>query len=394
MEPMQLRTIPPERTQGKRVLLRVDVNIPHDTQGWPVVGSVRVRAAARTIAAYAHAGARVIVLAHRGEPKGADPLLSIERVAEETMREAALGARGRFVEAMPLQELRSLVRTMAPGDVLWLENIRFHPGEMANSEVFAQELATLGELYVNDAFGVLHRRQASVCALTKFLPTYAGPTVVAECAALEHARSAQEHPCVAVVGGGKLSTKMGALSALLQKADTVFLGTGLAALFVAAQGKEVGRTPVSVAEVELARTLLHHPAIRLPEEVLLEGVNGQTRLGSMENVQPDEMMVDWGSRALPPLHAALKEARLVFWNGPVGVVERPHSRVGTDVLAQAIAQVGRTPKTYAVAGGGETVEAIEVLGLADFFDWVSTGGGAMLAFVGDEPMPGLEPLML
>jgi phosphoglycerate kinase len=390
---VRLRTIHPQELSGKRVLLRVEVNVPHTQDGWPMAGR-RLQAAARSVALYAQAGARVVVLAHRGEPKGPDAALSTERVAEEVMRQAALGARGRFLPSLPLEQIRSQVEAMALGDVLWLENLRFHPGECANSEVFAAELARLGDVLVNDAFGVLHRRQASVCALAKLLPTYAGPTVTEECAALERLRDPKEHPCIAVVGGGKLSTKLAAIRVLLERADAVFVGAGMAALFAAAEGKGVGATPAPASEVALARTLLHAPALRLPQEVLIVGEDGSARLGGFDGIAPGERVVDWGPRALLPLQAALATAALVFWNGPVGVVEDPQSRVGTDAVAQAIAAVGRTPKTYAVVGGGETGEAIDALGLTDFFDWVSTGGGAMLAYVGGESLPGMQALML
>lgn len=383
---MLYRQVQPAATTGKRVLLRVDLDVPVEP-GVPVGATARLLAALVSIRAYQEAGARVVVIGHRGRPEPNDlsytlaPIARwlLEQLPEGTATFAGLQAHGQLVAA---------THAMAPGDVLIVENLRLHPGERTNDPTFAKELAALGDVYVNDAFGSSHRTHASMVGVTEYLPGGIGPHVAAELQGLQPILEADRSPYVAVVGGKKIRSKMHALTALLQKADVVYVGGAIATTCFAAQGLAVGTSHMDEEELKLAAKLLASDRLHLPEDVLV-----QTEGGTYERRLPDQItagdaVVDLGPDALKQMVTDVRTAQLVLWNGPLGVIEQTPSRVASDGLAHVFVDVARG-NAYGVVGGGNTVGLLEDLKVQDFVDHVSTGGGAMLEYVGGQTLPAL-----
>lgn len=386
---MKVRTINVDELKGKRVLLRVDLDIP--VEGGEIQkGLVRFDSALGTIKQLQEAGARTVVIGHRGRPEGVDLAFSVEPVAQALIAKLPPGT-SQFVSLANAQDVVATTQNMAKGDVLILENLRFHPGERGNDETFAKQLAQLGDVYMNDAFGNCHRDHASMTTVTQFLDSYAGPTIQHELKALDPIRLGDRHPYVAVVGGKKISSKLHALTALLDHADHVFVGGAIATTFFVAQGLEVGASHYEEAEVALAEKLLDAKKLTLPVDIVVRRADGTYHATKPNNVGKDESIVDLGPESIAMMRPIILQADMLLWNGPLGIIEEQPSRVGSDAIAHVVAEVARG-SVYGVVGGGNTVGLLEDLGITDFVDHVSTGGGAMLEYVGGQTLPALAVL--
>ena len=380
--------------EGKRALVRVDLNVP--MQDGVVTDDTRLRATLPTVTELADKGAIVLLLAHFGRPKGEPrPDMSLALVTKPY--EHVLGRPVRFLGEWD----KDAVATLAPGDVAILENTRFDPGEEKNDPGFAARLAALGDFYVDDAFSAAHRAHASTEAIAHLLPAYAGRAMAAELKALEAALGHPERPVAAVVGGAKVSTKLEVLRHLVGKVDHLIIGGGMANTFLAARGIGVGK---SLAERDLAATaedILEaadkaHCTVHLPYDVVVAkefAANPPSlRTCNVHEVAPDEMILDIGPVAVEALADVLKTCRTLVWNGPLGAFETPPFDAATTALARIAAALTQEGSLVSVAGGGDTVAALNHAGVADSFTFVSTAGGAFLEWMEGKPLPGVEAL--
>jgi phosphoglycerate kinase len=390
------RTLDDADVAGKRVLVRVDLNVPMDNG--KVSDPTRIERVAPTITEIADKRGKVILLAHFGRPKGRDPKDSLKPVAAEVAR--VLGRPVGFADDCIRDAAERAVAAMQPGDILCLENTRFHKEEEKNDPAFVAALAKLGDLYVNDAFSAAHRAHASTEGLARVLPAYAGRTMQAELEALGRALDHPEKPVAAVVGGAKVSTKLELLGNLIAKVDALIIGGGMANTFLAAQGKAVGK---SLCEHELAGTAREILAkakargceIVLPVDVVVAktfAANAPSRVVDADQVGADEMILDIGPRAVEHVCSVLARAKTLVWNGPFGAFELEPFDNGTVEVAEAAAELTEAGKLVSVAGGGDTVAALNAAGVADRFSYVSTAGGAFLEWLEGKPLPGVEAL--
>lgn len=379
---------------GKRVLVREDLNVPMaDGQ---VTDDTRLRAAVPTVAELADKGAKVLVLAHFGRPKGQrNPEMSLALVTRPF--EQVLGRPVRFIDDEGAAEA---IATLKDGDVAILENTRFDPGEEKNAPETVERLAALGDLYVNDAFSAAHRAHASTEGLAHKLPAYAGRQMEAELDALDKALGNPEHPVAAVVGGAKVSTKLDVLKHLVSRVDHLIIGGGMANTFLAARGVNVGK---SLAEHDLTGTAdeIFDAAeaagctIHLPYDVVVAKEfkpNPETRTVNVHEVASDEMILDIGPAATEALGDVLKTCRTLVWNGPLGAFETPPFDVATMTLAKTVAALTREGSLVSVAGGGDTVAALNQAGVAGDMTFVSTAGGAFLEWMEGKELPGVSAL--
>jgi len=379
---------------GKRVLVREDLNVPMaDGQ---VTDDTRLRAAVPTVAELADKGAKVLILAHFGRPKGQrNPEMSLALVTRPF--EHVLGRPVRFIDDEGAAEA---IATLKDGDVAILENTRFDPGEEKNAPETVERLAALGDLYVNDAFSAAHRAHASTEGLAHRLPSFAGRQMEAELDALDKALGAPEHPVAAVVGGAKVSSKLDVLKHLVSRVDHLIIGGGMANTFLAARGVDVGK---SLAEHDLTGTAeeIFDAAdaagctIHLPYDVVVAKEfkpNPATRTVNVHEVAPDEMILDIGPAASEALADVLKNCRTLVWNGPLGAFETPPFDVATMALAKTVAALTREGSLVSVAGGGDTVAALNQAGVADDMTFVSTAGGAFLEWMEGKELPGVKAL--
>ena len=379
---------------GKRVLVREDLNVPMaDGQ---VTDDTRLRAAVPTVAELADKGAKVLVLAHFGRPKGQrNPEMSLALVTRPF--EQVLGRAVRFIDDEGAAEA---IATLKDGDVAILENTRFDPGEEKNAPETVARLAALGDLYVNDAFSAAHRAHASTEGLAHKLPAYAGRQMEAELDALDKALGNPEHPVAAVVGGAKVSTKLDVLKHLVSRVDHLIIGGGMANTFLAARGVNVGK---SLAEHDLTGTAdeIFDAAeaagctIHLPYDVVVAREfkpNPETRTVNVHEVASDEMILDIGPAATEALGDVLKTCRTLVWNGPLGAFETPPFDAATMTLAKTVAALTREGSLVSVAGGGDTVAALNQAGVAGDMTFVSTAGGAFLEWMEGKDLPGVSAL--
>jgi phosphoglycerate kinase len=383
--------------RGKRVLVREDLNVPMD--GARVTDDTRLRAAAPTIAELADKGAIVLVLAHFGRPKGErNPDMSLALVTKPLSD--VLGREVRFIDDCAGAEAEAAVAGLQPGDIAVLENARFHKGEEKNDPALAQAIARLGDLYVNDAFSAAHRAHASTEGLAHILPAFAGRSMQVELEALEKALGNPEHPVAAVVGGAKVSTKLDVLKHLVAKVDHLIIGGGMANTFLAARGVDVGK---SLCEHDLKDTVLEileaadkaDCTVHLPYDVVVAKefrANPPVRIANVHDVAADEMILDVGPAAVEALGDALKTCRTLVWNGPLGAFEIPPFDAATVALAQTAAALTQSGSLISVAGGGDTVAALNQAGVADRFTFVSTAGGAFLEWMEGKELPGVAAL--
>jgi phosphoglycerate kinase len=390
---MSPRTIRDLDVAGKTVLVRVDFNLP--LEAGRVTDTSRIRATLPTIEYLREHGAKVVLMSHLGRPDGqVKPELSLAPVAREL--EKLLGAEVALAPDCLGPEAETVVDRLRPGEIALLENLRFHPEEEANDARFARQLANLGDLYVNDAFGTAHRAHASTAGIAAYLPSAAGLLMEKELSALGGILEAPGRPLVAIIGGAKVSTKLGVLEHLLGRVDALLVGGGMANTFLHAQGHEVGRSLLEEELVPTASELMRGAEERritllLPSDVLVADrveAGADCRVVPIDQVPAGQTIVDIGPRTVESFDAQIDRAGTVLWNGPMGVFEIPEFGAGTKAMADRLAR----SSAITVIGGGESVAAVEQLGLADQMTHVSTGGGATLKFLEGIELPGVAAL--
>ena len=390
------RTLDQADVKGKRVLVRLDLNVPMDNG--KVADATRIERAAPTITELVSKGAKVILLSHFGRPKGRDPKESLKPVAAEVSR--VIGKPVAFADDCIGEVAEKAVAAMKDGDVLCLENTRFHKEEEKNDPAFVDALAKLGDLWVADAFSAAHRAHASTEGLGHKLPAYAGRSMQAELEALGKALEAPTRPVAAIVGGAKISTKLDLLGNLLNKVDVLIIGGAMANTFLAAQGKAVGK---SLAEMDLlgtARDILAkakqmNKEIVLPVDLIVAekfAANAPSRAVDTDHVGASEMALDIGPKSISYVVSVLARVKTLVWNGPFGAFEMEPFDTGTVEVAEAAAELTQAGKLVSIAGGGDTVSAMNVAGVADRLTYISTAGGAFLEWMEGKALPGVEVL--
>jgi len=388
----------PEDLTGKKVLVRVDLNVPMD--GAKVTDDTRLRALLPTVLELSDRGAIVLLLSHFGRPKGETrPDMSTAQLVLPLHR--LTGRSVRFIEDCQGPEAARAITTMLPGNIGVLENSRFHDGEEKNDPVLAKAMAALGDYYVDDSFSTAHRAHASTEGITHFLPSFAGRAMEAELKALGRALGEPERPVAAVVGGAKVSTKLAVLGHLVSKVDHLIIGGGMANTFLAARGVNVGK---SLCEHELTgeanaifdRAEAAGCTIHLPYDVVVAkefAANPPSvRTCNVHEVAADEMILDIGPAAVEALADVLKTCRTLVWNGPLGAFEAPPFDAATVALAKSAAALTKDGGLVSVAGGGDTVAALNLAGVAGDFTFVSTAGGAFLEWMEGRTLPGVAAL--
>ena len=382
--------------KGKRVLVRVDFNVPmHDGK---VADVSRIERNAPTITEIADKGGRVVLLSHYGRPKGRDPKESLKPVAAAVA--AIIGRPIGFADDCVGEVAERAVAALKPGDILCLENTRFHPGEENNDIDFAKRLARLGDIFVDDAFSVAHRAHASVEAIAHLLPAYAGRAMQEELEALNMALHAPDRPVTAIVGGAKISTKLDLLGNLMTHVDTLIIGGAMANTFLLALGKPVGKSLVEPDLVATARDILAKAkaggrSIVLPVDVvvapkLASGV--ATRVVATDAVGATDMILDIGPRSVEQAISVLARSKTLVWNGPFGAFEHEPFDAGTVAVAEAAAELTADGRLVSIAGGGDTMAALNLAGVTGRFTYVSTAGGAFLEWLEGKTLPGVEVL--
>ena len=390
------RTLDEANVAGKRVLVRVDLNVP--MENGRVADDTRIRAAVPTIKEISDKGGKAILLSHFGRPKGRDESQSLAPIVASVAK--VLGKPVAFAKDCIGAEAEKAVAAMKPGDVLVLENTRFHAGEEKNAADFVAALSKLGDLYVNDAFSAAHRAHASTEGLARKLPAYAGRSMQAEIEALTRALEAPQRPLAALVGGAKISTKIELLGNLVAKVDFLVIGGGMANTFLAAQGKNVGKSICEKEMLGTARAILAKAKsgkcrIVLPVDVVVAkkfAAFAPSQVVSVDDVKDDDLILDIGPRAIEQFIATLARAKTLVWNGPMGGFELEPFDTGTLEMAEAAAELTAAGKLVSIAGGGDTVAALHKAGAAGRFTYVSTAGGAFLEWLEGKPLPGVEAL--
>ena len=394
----RVRSIDGVDVHGKRVLVRVDFNVP--IEGGAVADPTRITRVLPTIAKLAREGAKVIVLSHLWRPKGVvSPETSLRPVAQK-MKELMPGTTVRFVGDCIGEEAKRGLGALNPGDVAVLENLRFYPGEEKNDPGFAKKLAAHGDLYVDDAFSSAHRAHASIEAIADLLPAYAGLLMMAEITALGEALENPERPVMAIIGGAKVSTKIEVLTNLVTHMDVLVVGGGMANTFLLAQGVKIGASfsePdfVATAKDIMARAQQAGCEIVLPSDVVVakalkEGVDWQ--VCPVGRVPADGMILDFGPESVADMKRRLASVRTVLWNGPLGAFETAPFGEATFALAREVARLTKEGKLVSVAGGGDTVRALNEAHVAEDFSYVSTAGGAFLEWLGGHELPAVLAL--
>ncbi len=392
------RTLDDVDVKGKRVLLRVALNVPME-QG-RVSDTTRLERVAPTINEISGKGGKVILLAHFGRPKRREPKDSLKPVAAALAE--VIGKPVAFAEDCIGEPAQTAIAAMKDGDILCLENTRFHKEEEKNDPAFAAELAKLGDIWVNDAFSAAHRAHASTEGLGHRLPAYAGRTMQAELDALGRALESPTKPVIAIIGGAKVSTKIELLENLVSKVDALVIGGGMANTFLHAQGVGIGK---SLAEKDLAATALRiidkaeaaNCAIILPVDAVVAyhfAAKSPSHAYGLDAIPQDGMILDVGPQSIERIHAAIDDAATLVWNGPLGAFETPPFDRGTVLAARHAAARTRERKLISVAGGGDTVAALNQAGVAGDFTYVSTAGGAFLEWMEGKPLPGVEVLKI
>jgi len=390
------RTLDQADVRGKRVLVRVDFNVP--VENGKVADLTRIERVAPTIREIAARGGKVILISHFGRPKGFDPKQSLKPFAPAIAE--VLGRPVAFAGDCVGEKARTAVDAMRAGDVLCLENTRFHRGEEKNDPAFVAELAALGDIFVNDAFSVAHRAHASVASLGRKLPTYAGRTMQDELDALGKVLDTPIRPLAAIVGGAKVSTKLDLLGSLLAKVDILLIGGGMANTFLAALGHPVGKSLCEHELLPTAREIMAKARDRKREIVLPADVvaakafaaNAPSRVVAVDGVADDEMILDIGPRSVEHVCSVLARVKTLVWNGPFGAFELEPFDNGTIEVAEAAAELTAAGKLISVAGGGDTVAALNRAGVTERFSYVSTAGGAFLEWLEGKALPGVEVL--
>jgi phosphoglycerate kinase len=392
------KTIDSERVSGKRVLVRVDLNVP--MKNGKVSDATRIERAAPTLKELADKGARVIVLSHFGRPDGKRvPEMSLQPLVEPLAK--ALGRPVAFAEDCVGPQAEAAVNALKPGEVLLLENLRFHAEEEKNDKGFAEQLSTLGDLYVNDAFSAAHRAHASTEGVAHRLPALAGRLMQAELEALNKALGHPKRPVCAVVGGAKVSTKLDLLGNLVSKVDKLIIGGGMANTFLLAQGIKVGK---SLAEKDLGKTALEildkakaaKCEVLLPVDVVIAGefkAGAPHRVVEATGCPDDQLILDVGPKSIALYEEHVRACATLVWNGPLGAFEMKPFDAGTVALARTVADLTASGKLLSVAGGGDTVAALAAAGVEEKFSYVSAAGGAFLEWMEGKTLPGVAALI-
>lgn len=391
---MAKRTVRDVDVHDKRVLVRVDLNAPQDASG-EVTDDTRLRAVRPTLQYLRTHGAQIILMSHLGRPKGK---------VDERYRMAPIAARLSQILGQPIPvapdcigpEVEAMVAALGPGQMLLLENLRFHPEEEQNDPGFAAALARLGDIYVNDAFGTAHRAHASTEGVAHLLPAVAGLLMQRELEVLGSLLQSPRRPFAAIIGGAKVSTKLSVLRSLLDRVDILVIGGGMACTFLKAQGLEVGESLLEEDLVPAARELITYAADRgvqllLPIDAVVAdrfAADAETRIVPVDEVPPDYRIMDIGPESVRTFEAALEHCQTILWNGPMGVFEMEPFAAGTHAIAAFMAR----SSAVTVVGGGDSVAAVEQQGLAAKMTHVSTGGGATLEFLEGKTLPGVSAL--
>ena len=373
--------------RGKRVLIREDLNVPVDNG--KVTSDVRIRAALPTLEYAVKQGAKVMVMSHLGRPQEG---LSIDRQINSSLE--AVAVRISELSGLKVRLVTSYLEGVSFGDedILLFENIRVNVGEKSNDESLSRKLASLADIFVMDAFGTAHRAQASTEGVARYAPVAcAGPLLSAELSALGKALAEPARPMTAIVGGSKVSSKLEVLNALVEKVDSLVVGGGIANTFLAATGINIGKSLCEVDLLSTAKQLLDRVHIPLPTDVVVAktlSVDAVAMIKSVHEVNADEMILDIGPDSAAAICEMMAQAGTILWNGPVGVFEIPQFALGTKALALSIAE----SQAFSLAGGGDTLAAIEQFGLSDKISYISTGGGAFLEFVEGKTLPAVAAL--
>lgn len=390
------KTVEDLKVEGKRVLVRCDFNVPMDDSG-KITDDTRIVSALPTINYLIENGGKVILMSHLGRPKGeADPKYSLEPVANrlsELLNKAVIFAKDDKVIS---EDVKEIVNNMNNGDVVLLENTRFRNEEKKNDEAFAKELASLGDLFVNDAFGTSHRSHASNVGVSSFLPSAVGFLVKKEIEVMGKALENPERPFVAILGGAKVSDKIGVIENLLEKVDTILIGGGMAYTFLKAKGYGIGTSLLEEDKLDLAGDLLKKAdekdvRILLPVDVVVaKEFKNDTEFKTVKiDSIPDDMMgLDIGTGTVKLFSQVIKDAKTVVWNGPMGVFEMENFKIGTEAIAKAMAET----KAITIIGGGDSASAVEKAGFKDKMTHISTGGGASLEFLEGKELPGIAAI--
>ena len=388
------KTIEDIDVQGKKVLVRVDFNVPLNEAG-EITDETRIQAALPTINYLLEHGAKVILMSHLGRPKGeVKPEFSLAPVAKRLGE--ILDTKVIFAKDCVGKEAREAVDSMEDGQVVLLENLRFHKEETANDPEFAKELASLADIFVNDAFGTAHRAHASTAGVADYLPAVAGYLIGKELSIMGQALEDPQRPFIAILGGAKVSDKIGVIENLLTKVDCLIIGGGMANTFVKAQGFEMGKSLVDDERLGLARDLMEQAKrkgikIMLPSDFVVAkefDANADTQIVAAENIPADAMALDIGPSSRIIFATEIKRAKTVIWNGPMGVAEMPAFANGTRAIAEALAE----SSAITIIGGGDSAAAVKKLGFADKMTHISTGGGASLEFLEGKELPGVAAL--
>ena len=386
---MNKKTVRDIDVKDKRVLVRVDFNVP--IENGKVTDDTRIVASLPTIRDLIGRGAKVILVSHLGRPKGRDEKLSLRPVAERL--QALLGSPVAFVHDTVGPEVERVIQGMKPGDVVLLENVRFYPEEEKNDAAFAKKLASLADVYVNDAFGSAHRAHASTEGVAHYLPAVAGFLMEKELNYLGAALANPARPFVAILGGAKVSDKIKVIDNLLPKVDALLIGGGMANTFLQARGLNIGQSLVEKDKLDVARALLNKAGekIALPVDVVVADkfeANAQSKIVSVDQVPTDWRILDIGPKTIDAFERVLSTAKTVVWNGPLGVFEFPPFAKGTIEIARRLASLNATT----IIGGGDSAAAVEQAGVADKMTHISTGGGASLEFLEGRELPGVAAL--
>jgi phosphoglycerate kinase len=388
---MNKKTVKDIDLKGKRVFMRVDFNVP--MQDGKVTDDKRIRAALPTIKYCLDQGASLLLASHLGRPKGSpDPEFSL-RAASEILS-SLLGLPVKMAPDCVGPEVEAMAKDLKPGEVIMLENTRFHPGEEKNDLDLARQMASLADVYVNDAFGSAHRAHASTEGIARFLPAVSGLLMEQELEYLGRAITNPEHPYIAILGGAKISDKISVVETLLAKCDKLIIGGGMANTFLAANGLNMQDSLVEGASIKMAKDILEHSSDKLilPVDAVIADkfdAEANTQIVDVDKIPAGWRMLDVGPKTLELYKRELTGAKLIVWNGPVGVFEMPKFAEGTFALAKMLAESGATT----VIGGGDSASAVKKAGVAKQMTHVSTGGGASLEFLEGKELPGVAALM-
>ncbi|HBM80992.1 MAG: phosphoglycerate kinase [Clostridiales bacterium] len=394
---MNKKTVKDIEILGKRILVRCDFNVPQDADG-NITDDRRIRSALPTIKYLKEHGGKVILMSHLGRPKGTgyEKKFSLKPVADRLSK--LLGEKVYFAEDGDVvgKNAKEIAAKLKNGEVMLLENVRFVKGETKNDSEFARKLASLGDVFVNDAFGTAHRAHSSTAGVAEYLPAVAGFLIEKEISVMGKALNNPDRPLVAILGGAKVSDKIGVINNLLDKVDKLIIGGGMAYTFEKALGREVGKSLLEPEKIDLAKEMMEKAKkkgikLLLPVDVVIAKEfkeDAEHHAVDVDKIPADSMGLDIGPKSIDLFKNELKDAKTVIWNGPMGVFEMPAFAVGTEAIAQALSKINGTT----IIGGGDSAAAVEKLGYADKMTHISTGGGASLEFLEGRELPGIAAL--